>query len=177
MLMAIPMSTSTSNSAFSIETTSINPILNGLDPDIVETLICGKEWSENPVRITSNGDTEHSPELTHPSFVLAGASLSLETQEKHAPSSANMELMLTKHRVNMLPLVPMWNSWLQILVQLRVLSQVQLVILHLFQRGLFQARNFMRNMLPLVPTWNSCLQILVEFHVLSHFELIILHLF
>nr|POE52354.1 isoform 2 of calmodulin-binding protein 60 a [Quercus suber] len=97
--MAIPMSTSTSNSAFSIETTSINPILNGLDPDIVEALVCGKEWSENPIRITSNGDNEHSPELTHTSFVLAGASLSLETQEKHAPSSANMELMLTKNRV------------------------------------------------------------------------------
>ncbi|XP_065620835.1 uncharacterized protein LOC112011061 isoform X2 [Quercus suber] len=98
--MAIPMSTSTSNSAFSIETTSINPILNGLDPDIVEALVCGKEWSENPIRITSNGDNEHSPELTHTSFVLAGASLSLETQEKHAPSSANMELMLTKNRVD-----------------------------------------------------------------------------
>ncbi|KAK4568527.1 hypothetical protein RGQ29_004081 [Quercus rubra] len=97
--MAIPKSTSTSNSAFSIETMAINPILNGCDPDIVEALVCGKEWLENPIRMTSNRDNELSPELTHIPFVSVGASLSLETQEKHAPSSANMELMLTNHRV------------------------------------------------------------------------------
>ncbi|XP_075660453.1 uncharacterized protein LOC142630349 isoform X3 [Castanea sativa] len=45
-------------------------------------------------------NNERSPELTHTSFVSAGASLILETQEKHAPSSANMELMLTNHRVD-----------------------------------------------------------------------------
>ncbi|XP_065635101.1 uncharacterized protein LOC112006826 isoform X3 [Quercus suber] len=98
--MAIPKSTSTSNSAFGIETTTINPILNGCDPDIVEALVCGKEWLENPIRFTSNKDNECSPELTYTSFFSAGASLSLETQEKHAPSSANMELMLTNHRVD-----------------------------------------------------------------------------
>ncbi|KAF3965773.1 hypothetical protein CMV_010069 [Castanea mollissima] len=94
--MAIPKSTSTSNSAFSIETMTINPILNGCDSDIVEALVCGKEWLENRIRMNN----ERSPELTHTSFVSAGASLILETQEKHAPSSANMELMLTNHRVD-----------------------------------------------------------------------------
>jgi len=49
--MAIPKSTSTSNSAFSIETMTINPILTGCDPDIVEALVCGKEWLENPIRM------------------------------------------------------------------------------------------------------------------------------
>ena len=49
--MAIPMSTSTLNSAFSIETTTINPILNGLDPNIVEALVFGKEWLDNPMRM------------------------------------------------------------------------------------------------------------------------------
>lgn len=49
--MAIPKPTSTSNSAFSIETMAINPILNGCDPDIVEALVCGKEWLENPIRM------------------------------------------------------------------------------------------------------------------------------
>ncbi|KAK9995820.1 hypothetical protein SO802_020506 [Lithocarpus litseifolius] len=93
--MAIPKSTSTSNSAFSIETTTVNPILNGCDPDILEALVCRKEWLKNPIRM----DNERSPELTHTSFVSAGPSLSLETQEKHAPSGANMELILTNHRV------------------------------------------------------------------------------
>ena len=49
--IAIPMSTSTSNSAFSIETTTINPILNGLNLDIVEASVCGKEWLDNPIRM------------------------------------------------------------------------------------------------------------------------------
>ena len=40
---------------------------------------------------------------------------------------------------NTLPLVPTWNLWLQILVQLRVLCQVQLVILHLLQGGTFSS--------------------------------------
>ncbi|KAK7825932.1 calmodulin-binding protein 60 a [Quercus suber] len=69
--MAIPMSTSTSNSAFSIETTSINPILNGLDPDIVEAL-------------------KHAPSS-------ANMELMLTKNREHAPSSANSELRLANH--------------------------------------------------------------------------------
>nr|POE70365.1 zinc finger bed domain-containing protein ricesleeper 2 [Quercus suber] len=37
-ILAIPMSTSISNSAFSIETMTINPTFNGLYPDIIEAL-------------------------------------------------------------------------------------------------------------------------------------------
>ena len=50
-VLAIPMSTSTSNSAFCIETTTLDPIFNDLDPDIVEALFCGKDWLENPIRM------------------------------------------------------------------------------------------------------------------------------
>ncbi|KAK9997355.1 hypothetical protein SO802_022041 [Lithocarpus litseifolius] len=41
-ILAIPMSTSTSNSAFCIETMALDPIFNDLDPDIIEALFCGK---------------------------------------------------------------------------------------------------------------------------------------
>ena len=50
-ILAIPMSTSISNSAFSIETMTINPTFNGLDPDIIEALVCGEDWLGNPVRM------------------------------------------------------------------------------------------------------------------------------
>ena len=51
-ILAIPMSTSISNSAFCIETRTINPIFNGLDdPDIIEALVCGKDWLDNPIRM------------------------------------------------------------------------------------------------------------------------------
>ena len=42
-ILAIPMSTSTLNSAFSIETVTLDPIFNDLDPDIIEVLFCGKD--------------------------------------------------------------------------------------------------------------------------------------
>ncbi|KAF3964866.1 hypothetical protein CMV_010898 [Castanea mollissima] len=97
-ILAIPMSTSISNSAFCIETRTINPIFNGLDdPDIIEALVCGKDWLDNPITITPNKDNEHSLELTQTSFVLAGSSISLESKEKHAPSIANTEVMLANH--------------------------------------------------------------------------------
>ncbi|KAL4632270.1 hypothetical protein ACB092_04G037900 [Castanea dentata] len=97
-ILAIPMSTSISNFAFCIETRTINPIFNGLDdPDIIEALVCGKDWLDNPIRITPNKDNEHSLELTQTSFVLAGSSISLESKEKHAPSIANTEVMLANH--------------------------------------------------------------------------------
>ncbi|KAK9995821.1 hypothetical protein SO802_020507, partial [Lithocarpus litseifolius] len=127
--MAIPKSTSTSNSAFSIETTTVNPILNGCDPDIVEALVCRKEWLENPIRM----DNEHAPEITRNLFVFPWASLSFEPQQAQSQSIIVLLSTLTlRNEVfvdiasacrNMLPLVPMRNSWLQILVQLRVLSQ------------------------------------------------------
>ncbi|XP_065619975.1 zinc finger BED domain-containing protein RICESLEEPER 1-like [Quercus suber] len=59
-ILAIPMSTSTSNFAFCIETTTLDPIFNDLDPDIIEALFCGKDWLDNPIRITSNKDNDHS---------------------------------------------------------------------------------------------------------------------
>lgn len=59
-ILAIPMSTSTSNSAFCIETMTLDPIFDDLDPDIIEALFCGKNWLDNPIRITSNKDNDHS---------------------------------------------------------------------------------------------------------------------
>ena len=48
-ILAIPLSTPTSNSVFCIETMKINPIFNGLDPNIIEALVCGKDWLSNPM--------------------------------------------------------------------------------------------------------------------------------
>uniref|UniRef100_A0A7N2MT18 BED-type domain-containing protein n=1 Tax=Quercus lobata TaxID=97700 RepID=A0A7N2MT18_QUELO len=59
-ILAIPMSTSTSNSAFCIETMTLDPIFNDLDPDIIEALFCGKDWLDNLIRITSNKDNDRS---------------------------------------------------------------------------------------------------------------------
>lgn len=50
-ILAIPMSTSSSNSAFCIETMTLDPIFNDLDPDVIEALFCGKDWSDNPIRL------------------------------------------------------------------------------------------------------------------------------
>ena len=50
-ILAIPMSTSTSNSVFCIETPTIDPIFNGLGPNIIEALVCGKDWLNNPIRM------------------------------------------------------------------------------------------------------------------------------
>ena len=50
-ILAIPMSTSTSNSTFCFETTTLDPIFNDLDPDIIEALFCGKDWLDNPMRM------------------------------------------------------------------------------------------------------------------------------
>ena len=50
-ILAIPISTSTSNSAFCIETMTLDPIFNDLDPDIIEPLFCGKDWLDNPIRM------------------------------------------------------------------------------------------------------------------------------
>ena len=50
-ILAIPMSTSTSNFAFCIDTTTLDPIFNDLDPDIIEALLCGKDWLDNPIRM------------------------------------------------------------------------------------------------------------------------------
>uniref|UniRef100_A0A7N2MTB6 BED-type domain-containing protein n=1 Tax=Quercus lobata TaxID=97700 RepID=A0A7N2MTB6_QUELO len=80
-ILAIPMSTSISNSAFYIEPMTINSIFNGLDPDIIEASTCGGDWLDNPIRITPNKDNDHSPEPTYSPSVFAGTSSSLETQE------------------------------------------------------------------------------------------------
>ena len=50
-ILAIPMSTSTSNSTFCFETTTLDPIFNDLDPDIIEAFFCGKDWLDNPIRM------------------------------------------------------------------------------------------------------------------------------
>ena len=50
-ILAIPISTSTSNSAFCIETMTLDPIFNDLDPDVIEALFCGKDWLDNPIRM------------------------------------------------------------------------------------------------------------------------------
>ena len=50
-ILAIPMSTSISNSAFFIEPLTINSIFNGLDPDIIEASTCGGNWLDNPIRM------------------------------------------------------------------------------------------------------------------------------
>lgn len=89
-ILAIPMSTSISNSAFCIEPMTINSIFNGLDPDIIEASTCGGDWLDNPNRITPNKDNNHSPESTYSPSVFAGTHSSLETQEKHAPFTALM---------------------------------------------------------------------------------------
>ena len=46
-ILAIPLSTPTANSVFCTETMKINPISNGLDPNIMEALVCGKDWLNN----------------------------------------------------------------------------------------------------------------------------------
>ncbi|XP_030938199.1 uncharacterized protein LOC115963370 [Quercus lobata] len=93
-ILAIPMSTSISNSAFYIEPMTINSIFDGLDPDIIEASTCGGDWLDNPTRITPNKDNDHSPEPTYSPSVFAGTYSSLETQEKHAPFTADTVLML-----------------------------------------------------------------------------------
>ena len=50
-ILTIPISTSTSNSAFCIETMTLDPIFNDLDPDVIEALFCGKDWLDNPIRM------------------------------------------------------------------------------------------------------------------------------
>ena len=50
-ILAIPTSTSISNSAFCIEPMTINSIFNGLDPDIIEASTCGGDWLDNPIRM------------------------------------------------------------------------------------------------------------------------------
>ena len=50
-ILAIPMSTSISNSAFCIEPMTINSIFNGFDPDIIEASTCGGDWLDNPIRM------------------------------------------------------------------------------------------------------------------------------
>ena len=50
-ILAIPMSTSVSNSAFCIELMTINSIFNGLDPGIIEASTCGGNWLDNPIRM------------------------------------------------------------------------------------------------------------------------------
>ncbi|KAF3967981.1 hypothetical protein CMV_008075 [Castanea mollissima] len=93
-ILAIPMSTSISNSAFSIEPMTINSIFNDLDPDIIEASSCGGDWLDNPIRITPNKDNDHSPAPTYSPSVFAGTYSSLETQEKHSPFTADTVLML-----------------------------------------------------------------------------------
>ncbi|KAK9997349.1 hypothetical protein SO802_022035 [Lithocarpus litseifolius] len=80
-ILAIPMSTSISNSAFCIEPMTINSIFNGLDPKIIEASTCGGDWLDNPIRITPNKENDHSPEPTYSPSVFAGTSSSLEIQE------------------------------------------------------------------------------------------------
>ena len=95
----------------------------------------------------------------------------------------------------MTTLLPTQNPGLKFLVQLRVFSHFQLVILHMFGRGLrhlkrhnlslsfvllsiFLLRNDVyvdnastcRNMIPLMLIQNSCLQMAVQLRVLSHFH-------
>ena len=92
-------------------------------------------------------------------------------------------------------LLPTQNPRLKFLVQLRVLSHFQLVIIHMFGRGLwhlkrqnlslsfvllssFLLRNDVcvdiaptcRNMLPLMPTRETCLQIIVQLRTSNHFQ-------
>ncbi|KAF3965544.1 hypothetical protein CMV_010275 [Castanea mollissima] len=119
-ILAIPMSTSTSNSAFYIETMTLDPIFNDLDPDIIEALFCGKDWLDNPIRITPNKDNDiskkknkvndHSTANPEPRLEISGSTSGLEPppigdtshvwsgtsapQEKHDPSNADTELML-----------------------------------------------------------------------------------
>ncbi|XP_065624330.1 uncharacterized protein LOC112032979 isoform X2 [Quercus suber] len=109
-ILAIPMSTSTSNSAFCIETMTLDPIFNDLDPDVIEALFCGKDWLDNPIRITSNEDNDHSianpePMLENPGSTSGPEPLqtgdtlhvwsgTLEPLEKHDLSNADMGLML-----------------------------------------------------------------------------------
>ena len=48
-VLAIPNSTSTSNSVFCFETMKINPIFNGLDSNVLEALVCGMDSLNNPI--------------------------------------------------------------------------------------------------------------------------------
>nr|POE54772.1 zinc finger bed domain-containing protein ricesleeper 2 [Quercus suber] len=118
-ILAIPMSTSTSNFAFCIETTTLDPIFNDLDPDIIEALFCGKDWLDNPIRITSNKDNDHSianpePMLENPGSTSGPEPLqtgdtlhvwsgTLEPQEKHDLSNADTELMLASRSATSCP--------------------------------------------------------------------------
>ena len=95
---------------------------------------------------TPNRDNEHSPEITQNSIVFPRASLSFEPQQAQSQSIIFFTIYTyIRNEVcvdiastcrNMLPLVPTRNSFLQVLVQFHVLSHFQLIILHLFQRGL-----------------------------------------
>lgn len=109
-ILAIPIATSTSNSAFCIETMTLDPIFNDLDPDIIEALFCGKDWLNNPIRITSNKNSDHSianpePMLENPGSTSGPEPLqtgdtlhvwsgTLKPLEIHDLSIADMELML-----------------------------------------------------------------------------------
>ncbi|KAB1219399.1 hypothetical protein CJ030_MR3G001118 [Morella rubra] len=101
-ILAIPMSISTSNYAFSTETMTINPAFDGHDPDIVEALICGEDWLEKPKSNAPNKGNELSTDSlldrerpAHSSQLFSEPSLSPLLQEKPAsPTATNTRLLL-----------------------------------------------------------------------------------
>ena len=47
-ILAIPMSSIISGSTFNEKVVMDNPIFSGLDPQIIEAMICGRDWLESP---------------------------------------------------------------------------------------------------------------------------------
>ncbi|XP_022723015.1 zinc finger BED domain-containing protein RICESLEEPER 3-like [Durio zibethinus] len=47
-ILAIPVSSIISGSTFNEKVLMDNPIFSGLDPQIIEAMICGREWLESP---------------------------------------------------------------------------------------------------------------------------------
>nr|POF25057.1 zinc finger bed domain-containing protein ricesleeper 2 [Quercus suber] len=85
-------------------------INNDNSPSSDEALFCGKDWLDNPIRITPNKDNDYSTANPEPMLEISGSTSGLEPlptgdtshvwsgtlapQEKHDPSNADTELML-----------------------------------------------------------------------------------
>ncbi|KAF5465808.1 hypothetical protein F2P56_015780, partial [Juglans regia] len=107
-ILGISMSTCViSNASFNTEAmTMINPVFDGLDPEIIEALVCGECWLGRPTKKAHNKEDEHSScyslngghtDHDHTSMALAMPSLSnskFDQEKSDSPSTANTRLVL-----------------------------------------------------------------------------------
>ncbi|XWS13182.1 hypothetical protein CRYUN_Cryun36dG0015600 [Craigia yunnanensis] len=69
-ILAIPMSSIISGSTFNEKVMMDNPIFKGLDPHIIEAMICGRDWLEAPKEISNVEPNERSGNIGRPIMTL-----------------------------------------------------------------------------------------------------------